>query len=49
MKAKQMRKMMSRALKAEQKALTKKTKPGRQMSAEHQVFNELDNGNSSEV
>lgn len=48
MKAKQMRKIMSRALRAEQKARTKKTKPERQMAVDHRVFDELDNGYTTE-
>lgn len=44
MKSKQKRKIFSRALAAELKSQTKKTNPKRETSKEHQVFNELDNG-----
>jgi len=44
MKGKQKRKIFSRALAAELKSNTKKTKPKRETSPEHIMFDELDHG-----
>ena len=44
MKSKQKRKIFSRALAAELKSNTKKTKPKREPSPEHAMFDELDHG-----
>ena len=44
MKGKQKRKIFSRALAAELKSNTKKTKPKREPSPEHVMFDELDHG-----
>lgn len=44
MKGKQKRKLYSRALTNELKSQTKKTKPQRNISEEHRVFEELDHG-----
>lgn len=44
MKSKQKRKIFSRALAAELKLNTKKTKPKRVPSPEHAMFDELDHG-----
>lgn len=46
MKAKQKRKIYTRALTNELKSNTKKTKPKRETSAEHILFEELDHGGS---
>lgn len=44
MKSKQKRKIFSRALANELKSNIKKTKPKRETSPEHLLFNELDQG-----
>ncbi|AFU62671.1 hypothetical protein NWUPM3A1_80 [Escherichia phage vB_EcoM_3A1_SA_NWU] len=44
MKSKQKRKIFSRALANELKSNIKKTKPKRETSPEHLLFNELDHG-----
>lgn len=44
MKSKQKRKIFSRALAAELKSNIKKTKPKREASPEHKMFDELDHG-----
>ena len=44
MKGKQKRTIFSRALATELKSQTKKTKPKREMSPEHLLFQELDHG-----
>ena len=44
MKDKQKRKIFSRALATELKSQTKKTKPKRETSPEHLLFQELDHG-----
>lgn len=44
MKGKQKRKIFSRALAAELKSNIKKTKPKREPSPEHVMFDELDHG-----
>ena len=49
MKGKQKRKIFSRALANELKSNTKKTKPKRETSPEHLLFDELDNGVGDEA